>query len=385
MRIALLGDFDVYAFRGLVRPVGTGGYRLSPALNLARGFRELGVPDVHYLVTTPEVRAPVVEHGPFGVLHRLPRPRFSGSGSLHLWRRKILWRELERIGPDVVHGQGTEEEYAFTAVTSRFPHVITFHGIMHRVHQVSPPPLFSTGHVCRWLETIVARQARHVIAISREVERFLAEQGSRARCYSIPNAMAPCYFAVQPRPRTAGDFRLLYVGAILPRKGVGDLVEALPRLPAARLRLIGPARPDYERTLRQQATRLGVAGQIEWLGVKLEDDIARVMADSDLLVLPSLVENMPMCIGEAFAAGVPVVSTTAAGIPDWVEHGQTGWLVPPGNAAALAEAMAGLLADPALRARLAAAARAKALARYTPRVVAEQTLAVYEQVVKSWR
>src|ERR1039457_6950421 len=156
MRTALLGDFDTFLFRGVERPLSHSCYRLSPGLNLGRGFAELGVRDIHYLVVTPEVDQVTVDEGPFGKLHRIPCPRGSGSATFFLWRRHLILKELARIQPDIVHGQGTEAEYAFTAVTSPYSHVITFHGIMARVHQVTPPPLFSLNHVPRWMEKIVA-------------------------------------------------------------------------------------------------------------------------------------------------------------------------------------------------------------------------------------
>ena len=394
MRIALIGDFDTFLFRGLERPLARGPYRLSPALNLARGFRELGVKGLHYVVTTPEVKHPTTDDGPFGVLHRVPQPKFSGSTSFFLWRRHLLLRQLRRIAPDLVHGQGTEEAYAFAAVTSPYPHVITFHGVMHRVQEVEPLPFFSLSHVPRLIEKVVARKARHVISISQEVENFLRRQHSRARTYRIPNAMAPCFFEVQPSQRNTDQYALLYVGAIQPRKGLLYLVEALAIVQhqldkLVRLSVIGPAsggpNAAYERRVRARAEELNVAGQIEWMGVQNELGVARALATCDALVLPSFWENMPMCLGEAMAAGVPVISTRTAGIPDWVEHGTTGLLVTTGRSDELADALVLLLSDPSLRERLGAAGRAKAQAQYAPRVVAEKTLKVYESILDARR
>jgi glycosyltransferase involved in cell wall biosynthesis len=388
MRIALLGDFDTYLFRGVERPPALGQYRLSPGLNLARGFRELGVKDLHFLVCTPEVQQVAIDEGPFGTLHRVPQPKFSGSSTFFLWRRHLLLRQLKRIAPDIVHGQGTEEAYALTAVTSPYPHVITFHGIISRVHEIEPPPFFSLSHAARFAERIVARKARHVISISQEVENFLQRQRSRAITYRIPNAMAPCFFEARPA-RDPSHFNLLYVGAIQPRKGLLYLIEAFasaqPRLGRElRLRVIGPAVSGadaaYGESVRTRAAELKVAERIEWLGVQREPGVAQALAASDVLVLPSFWENMPMCIGESMAAGVPVISTRAAGIPDWVEHGKTGLLVAPGKSNELADALVQLLSDPALSQKLVTAAQAKARAEYAPQVVAQKTLAVYEKI-----
>jgi glycosyltransferase involved in cell wall biosynthesis len=393
MRIALAGDFDTYLIRGMERPQHLLPYRLSPGLNLLRGLREVGGHDVHIVVTTSEVSKAIVEDGPFGVVHRLPRPRGSGSASFHLWRRRLILRQLRAIGPDIVHGQGTEAEYGFSAVTSPYRNVITFHGIMHRVHEAVPPPLFSLSHVPRLLEKIVVRKARHVIAISREVENFLEHHHSRAHIYRIPNAMAPCFFSVQPRP-PPDRFVLLYVGAVEPRKGLIHLVEALvllrQRLPQpVELRVIGPGTAGqggrYEQLTRARAQALGVAGQIEWLGAQPEQRVADALAESHALVLPSFWENMPMCVGEAMAAAVPVISTRVAGMPDMIEDGRTGLLVNAGNASELADSIARLLSDAEIRQSMGAAARAVAQQKFSPGIVAQQTLAVYESICREAR
>jgi glycosyltransferase involved in cell wall biosynthesis len=385
MRVALLGDFDTYLFRGRERPPELGQYRLSPALNLARGFRELGVADVHYFVDTPEVDRPTVDEGPFGVLHRLPCPRFSGTASFQLWRRRNLLRALRQLRPALVHGQGTEAEYAFTAVTAPYPHVVTFHGIMHRILQAHPPPLWSPLQITRWLEKVVVRRARHVICLSAEVENFLREHHSPARCHRIPNAVAPCFFAVPP-PRAAAGFTLAFVGTIYRLKGVRELIEAVAAVQRrlgqpVRVELAGPASDAaYAAALRRRIQELNLEQQVAWRGALSEQGVADLLARADALVLPSWQETAPMCISEAMAAGRAVVATRVGGVPDQVADGQTGLLVSPGNSAELATALHTVLTDAELRSQMGAAGRARALANFTPRIVAERTLAVYRVV-----
>ncbi len=384
MRIALIGDFDTYLTRGLERPADRMPIRCAPGLNLLRGFRELGIRDIHTVVVTDEVNSVTVVDGPFGVVHLLPRPRLSGSACFYLWRRAMILAELAKIKPDVVHGQGTEMEYGFTAVTSPYPNCVTVHGILHRVHKVVPPPLLSTAFVPRWLEKLVARRATDVICISRAVEEFLEERRSPARRHRIPNAAAPVF--VESRATAGSGNRLLFVGSIYPLKGLLPVVEALARLPKiTRLQVIGSAggareNIEYETGVRQRARELGVSDQIEWSGVLGEREVARAMAGSDALVLASFQESAPMCIAEAMSVGLPVVATRVGGIPDMVEHGVTGLLVPPGAVDELASALGTVLRDATMRQRFGAAGRVAALARYAPRAVAERTFAVYRSL-----
>jgi glycosyltransferase involved in cell wall biosynthesis len=395
MRIALLGDFDTFLFRGLERPPSHGQYRLSPALNLARGFAELGVKDIHYFVNTPEVDKETVDDGPFGALHRLPCPPLSGTATFYLWRRHIFLKALRRIQPDIVHGQGTEEQYALAAVTSPYPHVITFHGIIHRVHEIVPPPLISPNHVPRFVEKFVVKKAKNVICLSHEVENFLRERNSQARCYFIPNAVAPCFFETQPAPRNENEFTLLFVGTIYPLKGLLHIVEAMPLVQKSaqktvKLHLIGAVgggkiAADYEKLIRNRAAELQIHGQIEWLGVQNERGVAQALTQADVLVSASFQETSPMAVAEAMAAGVPVVATRAGGTSELVDDGVTGLLVAAANAEELAAALAKLCRDSELRRQMGAAARAKALAKYAPSVVAQQTLAVYESICRETR
>lgn len=390
MRIALIGDFDTYAVRGLERPAALLPYHLEPGLNLLRGLREIGQRDVHLVILTSEVKAPAVEDGPLGTVHRLPKPPLFGCASFFMGHRHLILRELAGICPDVVHGQGTEQAYAFTAVTSPYPNVITIHGIMNRIHKAVPPRVFSLDHILRWMEKQVVRRARDVVCISPAACEFLQEQQSPARCHMIPNAVTPCFFDVHPNLGPRSDPLLLFVGTIYPLKGLLQLVEALSVVRAqfglmARLRVIGstggnPRNEAYFKQVRRRVGELGLEACVDFCGVRSAAGVAAALTESAALVLPSFQENAPMCVAEAMAAGVPVIATRVGGVPNIVDDGVTGLLVTPGRTAELARAICQILSDTSLRLRLAEAARVRALERHTPGRVAEKTRTVYAQV-----
>ena len=106
------------------------------------------------------------------------------------------------------------------------------------------------------------------------------------------------------------------------------------------------------------AERLGLAGCVEFAGYRSQADVREYLRRSDVFVLPSFAEGVPVVLMEAMAAGVPVVTTRIAGVSELVEDGVSGYLVPPSDSAPLARAIAALLDDPALRARFGAAGRA---------------------------
>jgi colanic acid/amylovoran biosynthesis glycosyltransferase len=154
---------------------------------------------------------------------------------------------------------------------------------------------------------------------------------------------------------------LICVGRLSPEKAHAGLFEAFLAIsrkhPSARLRLIGDGPCRLE--LVELAARLGLSAHIDFLGACPEEDTLAQIAHSDLLVLPSLLEGLPVVLMEAMAQGVPVVAPRLAGIPELVDHGATGLLFTPSDWDDLATQIIRLLNDGALRASIAIRAREK--------------------------
>ncbi|MCW7537511.1 glycosyltransferase [Aquabacterium sp. A7-Y] len=148
------------------------------------------------------------------------------------------------------------------------------------------------------------------------------------------------------------------VGRLVPLKNHRLLIEALPTLaalhPQLRLVLIGGG--PLEQELRDEATRLGVAGRVVFAG--LRPDVAELTPAFDVFAMPSLTEGLSIALLEACATGLAVVATRVGGNPEIVSHGHTGLLVPAADAGALQQALAELLGQPAQRERLGQAAAA---------------------------
>src|SRR5262249_24656144 len=147
--------------------------------------------------------------------------------------------------------------------------------------------------------------------------------------------------------------RLLSVGRLHPQKGHGVLLDAMGRTAArgASLSLViageGTLRPVLEEGIR----RLGLDGSVRLAGRR--GDVRELLRAADVFVFPSLYEAVGIALLEAMASGLPVVASRTGGIPEVVEDGASGRLVPPGDAEALAEALAALARDPDERRRLA--------------------------------
>lgn len=216
------------------------------------------------------------------------------------------------------------------------------------------------------------------IAISHALEAVAARRLPRERIIVIPapfDAGAALAAAASPRPSflPAEDGYLLFVGALGPHKGINVLLDAYAQLDArVPLVLVGTVRHDTPAAFP--------AGVIVAREVA-NPDVMSAWAHCSVGVVPSIcAEGFGVAAVEAMACGRPVVASAVGGLPDIVVDGETGVLVPPGDVAALRDALASLLADPDRRAAFGEAGRLRASAYDAPRV-AEQVERVYEHVL----
>lgn len=167
-----------------------------------------------------------------------------------------------------------------------------------------------------------------------------------------------------PDPDRHYGKRLLFVGRLDAVKGVPLLLESFATLqhthPDASLTIIGdgPARA----TLEAQAKTIG--GAIRFLGYQSQKDVAGILTETDVLVLPSFAEGVPVVLMEAMAARVPVATTQVGGISELVEHNVSGFIAPPGDVVTLTQHIETLLSDPALCARMGRAGQQVVTAHY---------------------
>jgi glycosyltransferase involved in cell wall biosynthesis len=171
----------------------------------------------------------------------------------------------------------------------------------------------------------------------------------------LPNATAAVRRSPE-REATASDVRITFLGQLGRRKGSADLLDALASLrdvPGWTVTLAGDG-PIVET--RKQVQSLGLEGRVHVPGWISTTDRTALLEQTDMLVLPSYAENLPMVILEAFAHGVPVISTPVGAIPEVVIPERNGLLVDPGDVPALAAAIRRLIEEPALRRAMGRAA-----------------------------
>ncbi|WP_295396403.1 glycosyltransferase family 4 protein [uncultured Thiodictyon sp.] len=228
------------------------------------------------------------------------------------------------------------------------------------------------------------RDARLILQNPDDVVLFeLAGLVDSAAVRLIQGSGVDCRRFVPGTRRREGRFRVLLPARLLWDKGLGEFVEAARLLRAdgcaIDLLLAGDPDPGNPASVSETVVWGWVEeGLVEWLGHV--EDMPRLFHSVDAVVLPSYREGLPKGLIEAGACGLPLVTTDVPGCREVVTDEVDGLLVPVRDAAALAAAIRRLANDPALCARLGAAARETALTRFDERIVIEATLAVYEEL-----
>ena len=267
----------------------------------------------------------------------------------------MLAEHLERHGVTHLHNHIAKASCTVAMMTSELtgiPYSFTLHG---------PDIFFEPLH---WrLDEKIAR-ARFVACISdfcRSQAMVFSDQAHWDKLHIVHCGVDPGRY--DPAPRE-GAPHLLFVGRLAAVKGVPVLFEALQQLdmPDLRVTLIGdgPERAGLEREVAER----GLSDVVEFAGYRNQTEVAEALREADALVLPSFAEGVPVVLMEAMASARPVVTTQIAGVPELVEDGVSGRLVPPGDVDALAEALREVLCDAGLRARMGAAGRAKVCAEF---------------------
>jgi glycosyltransferase involved in cell wall biosynthesis len=336
--------------------------------------------DVHVVTLEKGVRQPCVEHEGSITIHRLPGRRWplvadiwAGPG-----RRRLL-RYLRGLQCDVVHAH---ETHGLALGNSGLPIVFTVHGFNSANLPASDAPRAGLrSRLWRLSEQRGLARHRHIISISPYV-RGMIEPLTTAEIFDIENPVEEEFFAIG---RAEEPGRVLCVGWIDERKNTLGSVEsfarALRRGAQGTLAIAGePKQATYMQRVRELVASHGLEDRVTFLGHLNRQRLRQELARAAVMLLPSRQENAPMAIGEAMAAGVPVIASNRCGMPYMVIEGQTGYLIEPDDCDQIADRLCRLLGDAALRRDFSLAARQHAREHFHPQQVARKTLEVYRRV-----
>ncbi len=294
------------------------------------------------------------------------------------------WRRLaavpRQLGTDLLHAHGYEADYlaawlpTITPSWCGLPAVMTCHGII-------TPDL--RHRVMSTLDLHCMRRASALIAVTDTAAKLLQARVPGSDVHMIPNGVripdcvVPSSVLERAEFGASNDDVLVgYVGRLSAEKRPDLFVRAAELIAArcARARFVIVGGGPLQHAVHEHAARSAVADRIVHAG--LRHDMDRVYAALDLLVVPSDTEGTPRVVIEAQVRGIPVAATAVGGVPTLVTEGETGLLVPRGDAAGLASSALRLVDDGALRASYGAAARASA-ARWSVDAMATSVQDVY--------
>ena len=336
-------------------------------LALATLIRSFG-PDLE--LTVAGVDAAVVQwiaaHRP-GAAMTLLRPV---RGKFDLVRIAAHVRRMRAVRPDVLHAQ---LRHPWSCQYGILAGLLT-PGV--KVVVVEAATLGTDSVVQRRVKHRTSRHAAAHVAVGERSARIIEREAGLP-----PNSVRTIYLGVEdrelPTRRGAGGaFRVGCLSRLSPEKCLDDLIRAMQWLPGTELMLVGdgPERPALE----QLARTLRLDGSVTFTGWR--EDARDLLAELDVVALPSRSESLPLVIVEAMLAELPVVATDVGSVAEAVQDGVTGVIVPIGSPRALASAVQSLRDDPELRRRMGAEARRIALSRFSPASTARAFRALYDEV-----
>jgi len=313
---------------------------------------------------------PAVRFQPFD------KPRLRDPVRQLLTQARIV-RHVRRFNPDVIHFQKGHLWFNFALLwLRRYPLVVAIHDPRHHVGDRS------SRKTPQAIMDLAYRRADRIIAHNQAMKALVVEQ-----CRIAEDRIDVVPLLERGDARAAAgvskeDNLVLFFGRLWPYKGLEYLIRAEPlvtaRIPEARFVIAGRGE-DLERYRQMMVHPDRFIVHNSFIAYDVREALFR---RSSVVVLPYIEATQSGVIPVAYTHATPVIATAVGGLPEQVDHGRTGYLVPPRDEVALAEAIVRLLSDAELRRRMGRAARRKLETEWSAPVVARQTLAVYRRAIR---
>jgi glycosyltransferase involved in cell wall biosynthesis len=361
--------------------------------------RRIGGIEVH----TREVVAQLAGRGCLAVLCFPEAP--SPAVQLYLSSPNVRWEKMSRPGENSLrsnwHLLKIIRKYRPGLLHLQFTPTLSFAGWIARLNGVrrvvftdhhSRPEGFVPAPQAAWKQAIarfLQFPVSTAVAVSDHNRRIIAGSGTyrASRVRRIYNGVD----LLRPNGNKGAAFRKRYgipadrilitqVAQMKREKGVDDILQAAPlalaEQPNLHFAFVGDGQADGKYASR--ARELGIEDHVTWTGLSVDPIAEGVFAASDIFCHPSRwQEAFGLVLAEAMSCGKPIVATTVGGIPEVVEDGETGFLVPPGDLAALAGKLVRLARDAGLRERMGRAGRERVATRFDVRAVTRELMEVY--------
>jgi glycosyltransferase involved in cell wall biosynthesis len=360
-------------------------------VNLMKGFELFPDSQLMVLSLAKSDHRKTVHHAQNITIEYLPRNRaFGGNLFDFLFHARKNVREIiQEYKPDVIHVQGATLVLFCLHGLSRDNIVITQHGIMEEEIKYQKGVLRKLKF---FIKKIVERYYfptfKNYIFISRYNQRFLERIKRRVDYKSalIFNPVNPAFFNVKPHRKFSK--RIMYVGVINRRKNLLSLLHGLrlikARVQGIKVDVVGGFRDaSYQAEILQFIEINGMQNQVQFRGWKDQDEVLELYKKSDVFVLPSLQESLPVSIAEAMAAGRPIIASDVGGVAEMFTNEKSGFTFESNNIDELKGCLLKFCNGDAIYAELSENARLEAISKFHPESVVKQTLDFYRRMLKN--
>jgi glycosyltransferase involved in cell wall biosynthesis len=302
-----------------------------------------------------------------------------------------LWKAMHYIKPDVIHTHSVLPDtlMAVFAKHRKTPLVTTSHGM-----DIAVVKEFKYGYRLNPLASIAIRLAlkicdKHIVP-SDAMVKFATEAGSnREKIIKIPNGTPPRKEVaeekvelIKEKYNMQDNCCILTLSGMRPIKGLEYLIRALPIvLKEHNIHLLMACKGEYEVYIKALIEKLNLSKHMMFLGFVSGDEKLALLKACDIFCVPSVFESFGIVILEAMQYGKPVVASEVGGMPEIIEKGKNGLLVPPKDSQKLADAICLLLDDENLRRTLGREAE-RSVSKYSIKVVAQKYIKIYEEILR---
>lgn len=333
--------------------------------------------DLHLIIPTPSINAnrTVVLNGISFHLLKLDR-RFR-SAILFFRDIRRIRNLIKKIKPDIVHGHGTEDSFALSAVLSGFPHLISIQGLIQEVSQFEKENY--RNYFVKFTERRALSLAKNIIPKSAYMKDLLKELYPKACYHEGQDPVADPFL----RSKRSSPQRILFIGSLIKRKGIFDFMQIFERLsskyPQIQWDVIGegPAlNICNERYFKPDS-------QLSFHGMLSSSQILEVLSEAYMTVLPSYIENTPNVLMESMAHGIPCVAYDVGGIKEMFAKTDSGLLVPRGNISEMTRAIELLINDQVLNMDMGMRAQCYARTFWNPKTHADNLCDIYRKILAS--
>ena len=331
MRVAMLCNFPLHTLENSPTRFLQGQHATSWLVDLPEAFSKIQGLEMHWITLSDQVEKEMAFPVDGAFFHVLPTAKKGRAVSFFVQDRRRIKECLNKLRPDVVHGWGTEDVYALAAVTSGYPHLISMQGILSALilkSWMNPREYFQA-----LLEIWCLRKAQLVTTESKWGAAIVRKRRGSQPIEIVEYGVRNSFFSSKWNPEKEKPYAI-FVGSIVARKGIEDLVEAFRNLKKEgyRLKVIGRAKTKYLSILQKRAE-----GTVDWLGEQPAEVVQSEMSRAWCLALPTRADTSPNVVKEARVIGLPVITTRNGGQASYVQDGEDGYFVECGDVMGLVE------------------------------------------------